>query len=361
MLAVAPPSALSQPVPPASAPCADLDVIFARGSGGKLNSVESLRLQAQVAAGAKAAGITTNFYELGSRPDQQYAYPAVSVNDEKGALTALGAKVSGGQAFEYGRSVHIGVADAVHYIAQRVEKCKDARFFISGVSQGAQVIGEAYRELPVNLRERVIFNALFGDPKLYLPEGQPELTPAGITYPRYERGERSEWRRGVPDPSTFVGSLGARIPYLPEGWTHTTGLWCNDNDFVCGSDLNPLVDSGHHQYDVENGPIDQAVREALDRFVHRLAVTPLVDARTTGREPTAVTQSPALSVSVNPTLGGTLLSWDAATNPPADGLCRLTAFISAKPSPGPGRSPSPILRLPAVPNLVWPPSAPIIS
>mgnify|MGYP002753982639 CR=1 FL=1 len=361
MLAIAPPSALAQPAPPGSAPCADLDVIFARGSGGKLNSVESLRLQAQVAAGAKAAGITTNFYELGSRPDQQYAYPAVSVNDEKGALTALGAKVSGGQAFEYGRSVRIGVADAVHYIAQRVEKCKDARFFISGVSQGAQVIGEAYRELPDNLRERVIFNALFGDPKLYLPEGQPELTAAGITYPRYERGERSEWRRGVPDPSTFVGSLGARIPYLPEGWTHTTGLWCNDNDFVCGSDLNPLIDSGHHQYDVENGPIDQAVREALDRFVHRLAVTPLVDARTTGREPTAVTQSPALSVSVNPTLGGTLLSWDAATNPPADGLCRLTAFISVKPSPGPGRSPSPILRLPAVPNLVWPPSAPIIS
>lgn len=277
MLAAAFPSALSQPAPPASAPCADLDVIFARGSGGKLNSVESLRLQAQVAAGAKAAGITTNFYELGSRPDQQYAYPAVSVNDEKGALTALGAKVSGGQAFEYGRSVRIGVADAVHYIAQRVEKCKDARFFISGVSQGAQVIGEAYRELPDNLRERVIFNALFGDPKLYLPEGQPELTAAGITYPRYERGERSEWRRGVPDPSTFVGSLGARIPYLPEGWTHTTGLWCNDNDFVCGSDLNPLVDSGHHQYDVENGPIDQAVREALDRYAHRPAVPPLVD------------------------------------------------------------------------------------
>ena len=283
MLAVASPSALSQPMPPASAPCANLDVIFARGSGGKLNSVESLRLQAQVAAGAKAAGIITNFYELGSRPDQQYAYPAVSVNDEKGALTALGAKVSGGQAFEYGRSVRIGVADAVHYIAQRVEKCKDARFFISGVSQGAQVIGEAYRELSVNLRERVIFNALFGDPKLYLPEGQPELTAAGITYPRYERGERSEWRRGVPDPSTFVGSLGARTPYLPEGWTHTTGLWCNDNDFVCGSDLNPLVDSGHHQYDVENGPIDQAVREALDRYAHRPAVTPLVDARTTGR------------------------------------------------------------------------------
>lgn len=211
MLAATPPSALAQPAPPASAPCADLDVIFARGSGGKLNSVESLRLQAQVAAGAKAAGITTNFYELGSRPDQQYAYPAVSVNDEKGALTALGAKVSGGQAFEYGRSVRIGVADAVHYIAQRVEKCQDARFFISGVSQGAQVIGEAYGELPVNLRERVIFNALFGDPKLYLPEGQPELTAAGITYPRYERGERSEWRRGVPDPSTFCWL--ARCPH----------------------------------------------------------------------------------------------------------------------------------------------------
>lgn len=40
MLAAAPSSALSQPAPPASVPCADLDVIFARGSGGKLNSVE---------------------------------------------------------------------------------------------------------------------------------------------------------------------------------------------------------------------------------------------------------------------------------------------------------------------------------
>ena len=53
--------------------------------------------------------------------------------------------------------------------------------------------------------------------------------------------------------------------------------------------------------DVENGPIDQAVREALDRYAHRLAVHPLVDARTTGREPAATTQLPALSVSVNPT------------------------------------------------------------
>ena len=188
--------------------------------------------------------------------------------------------------------------------------------------------------MPVNLRERVIFNALFGDPKLYLPEGQPELTAAGITYPRYGRGERSEWRRGVPDPSTFVGSLGARTPYLPEGWTHTTGLWCNDNDFVCGSDLNPLVDSGHHQYDVENGPIDQAVREALDRYAHRLAVTPLVDARTTGREPTAATQSPTLSVSVNPTLGGTLLSWDAATNPSGGWVVQVDGVYLGKTQPG---------------------------
>jgi len=58
-------------------------------------------------------------------------------------------------------------------MAQRIEKCgKGTRFILGGYSQGGQVIGQAYTErFSDALRDRVVFNVLLGDPKLWLPEG----------------------------------------------------------------------------------------------------------------------------------------------------------------------------------------------
>lgn len=73
----------------------------------------------------------------------------------------------------------------------------------------------------------------------------------------------------MPDCTTDNGSLGARKPYLPKEWVDRTGLWCNDDDFVCGSAKFPPRLSGH-AYDDEGGAIADAAQEAVTRLSSRL-------------------------------------------------------------------------------------------
>jgi hypothetical protein len=126
-----------------------------------------------------------------------------------------------------------------------------------GYSQGAQLMGQAlFWDLSKDLKDKILFVALFGDPKLYLPEGEGLNPPAC-------RGELfSNWRRTVPDCRTSSGSLGARKPYIMQDMQDKVGLWCNDNDWICGSSKWALGNSGHEHYIDENGPIDDAAREA---------------------------------------------------------------------------------------------------
>ena len=265
--ALLPPSmAVAQSTSPLNRECADLEIVYARGSGQDIGAKESVQLQRQSQLGASILGITHNFYELGSQSEQVFSYPAVSVLfNDKGQYggNALGAKAAGGSAFKYGESVDNGIYEATFYLARRAEKCPSSQFFLAGYSQGAQVIGETYNKLLPELRQRVLFNALFGDPKLYLPEGDPDL-------PLIMFGGRSEWRRDVPYPLTYAGSLGERKPYLPAGWSSTTGLWCNDDDFVCGSSKVFWHNDGHMTYGEDHGAIDQAVAEVMERLLVKL-------------------------------------------------------------------------------------------
>lgn len=265
--ALLPPSmAVAQSTSPLNRECADLEIVYARGSGQDIGAKESVQLQRQSQLGASILGITHNFYELGSQSEQVFSYPAVSVLfNDKGQYgwNALGAKAAGGSAFKYGESVDNGIYEATFYLARRAEKCPSSQFFLAGYSQGAQVIGETYNKLLPELRQRVLFNALFGDPKLYLPEGDPAL-------PLIMFGGRSEWRRDVPYPLTYAGSLGERKPYLPAGWSSTTGLWCNDDDFVCGSSKVFWHNDGHMTYGEDHGAIDQAVAEVMERLLVKL-------------------------------------------------------------------------------------------
>ena len=85
--------------------CADLEIVYARGSGQDIGAKESVQLQRQSQLGASILGITHNFYELGSQSEQVFSYPAVSVLfNDKGQYgwNALGAKAAGGSAFKYG-------------------------------------------------------------------------------------------------------------------------------------------------------------------------------------------------------------------------------------------------------------------
>jgi hypothetical protein len=59
--------------------------------------------------------------------------------------------------------------------------------------------------------------------------------------------------------------LGARKPYELEGLAGRYGLWCGDNDFICGSSKNPLNTKGHSQYE-ENGSVRTSAMHILKRL-----------------------------------------------------------------------------------------------
>ena len=250
--------------------CAKVEAIWARGSGQATSATEAMRFRSQLETRITDP-LTLHVYELGENAlDGGYgshSYKAIDVDNVWNG-NPLGAKFSAGYANDYGKSVDSGVGELYNYIKQRQDKCGTSRFVLGGYSQGAQVVGQTIEKLNTEapaVLDRVDFAALFGDPKLYLPEGEGFNPPACRG-----SGSNSAWRRDVPDCATDNGSLGARKPYLPSLMTNRVGLWCHDADFVCGSDKNPFTTSGHMTYGAVAGAIDDAVREIANRLAKTL-------------------------------------------------------------------------------------------
>lgn len=241
--------------------CPTVEGVWARGSGQELGARE-FRAFRDGLRDRISEPATFAWYELGSASRHGNQYPAVAVG--AGGWTSIadtiGAAVSSGQSFRYGSSVNDGVAELSLHLEDRAERCPGTVFVLGGYSQGAQVVGQAYERLGDRLRLRVGFSALFGDPRLHLPEGE------GIIPPACFHQDFSPWRRTVPICHTDNGSLGARKPYLPLAWTDRTGTWCDRDDFVCGSSKTPWTLSGHMTYADEGGAVDEAVREIVQRL-----------------------------------------------------------------------------------------------
>jgi hypothetical protein len=259
-------------VDPLSEPCGDLEAVFARGSGQETGEPESVRFFEQLQARIGTT-LKINPYELGKASIDGNQYPAVPVGNDSwdARWNSLQAFVSAGGGWTYGASVDTGVEELTSYLTSRAATCPDAAFVLGGYSQGAQVIGETYVEkLTPDLRSRVVYQALFGDPRLSLPEG---MNPGGsqTAYAPTCRGNDSdsEWRFDVPDCFVYSGSLGAREPYLPEGFTSTTGLSCAKHDYVCGSSRLIWDAEGHKTYKAVGSSIDKAAVEIAKRLAVR--------------------------------------------------------------------------------------------
>ena len=54
------------------------------------------------------------------------------------------------------------------------------------------------------------------------------------------------------------------MPYVPDVFEEKTGLWCNNDDFICGSSVWGKM-SGHLRYAEEGDGIDLGVLEAAER------------------------------------------------------------------------------------------------
>ena len=240
--------------------CAAVEVIAVRGSGQEVGkSLEVNRFRDKLIVGLKSP-LTYNFYELGTEKQSGYQYPAINVSDLRNG-NAIGAWLSRGNANDYGESIKQGVYEMIHYITNRHAKCKSAgsKFVLAGYSQGAQVVGQYVQVAPAEIRSAIAYVALFGDPKLHLPEGEGFNPPAC-------RGEQlSAYRRVIANCDVDNGSLGARKPYLPADMHSKTGLWCYANDFVCGSSKLAWDTAGHSKYGLDGNAVDSAVYEALQK------------------------------------------------------------------------------------------------
>lgn len=224
--------------------CPDLRVVFARGSGGEQWRDENY------------ISYRDNIQTKLARTDLRYEiidldYPATGVGIDKLGV-ALGALIGAGEAYEFGRSVNAGVNNLVNMVNDA--SCPATKYVIGGYSQGAIVISKS---LPRLNADRLIYAATFGDPKLYLPEGEG-IIPAAC------RGENlSDYRMYVPDCQAYKGLLGAYIPYEPAWLAGKVGTWCNKRDIFCSSHLNI---SDHVGY-VSDNLYEDAARVIYDKVM----------------------------------------------------------------------------------------------
>ncbi|MCL2085353.1 cutinase family protein [Candidatus Saccharibacteria bacterium] len=235
--------------------CDDVKFIFARGSGLSPNSSkEFLAFNHEIETILKTAHSSFKYsiFDLGSDATTPDPYPAIDIlpgfNSDflKNTSTALGAFVSAGEYFKYGASVDAGVAELLGNIRDTLTSCPRTRFVLGGFSQGAQVVGEALSRLTHFEQNAIIYSALFGDPKLNLPEGRG-LFPDACS-------GRNISVYNIWSPNCFVSSgiLRAREPYLPANLLWKTGIWCNAADGICGN-LNNIPFNGHSTYASDGG------------------------------------------------------------------------------------------------------------
>ncbi len=245
-------------------PCKNVEIVSARGSGRKLGEREMPRFIEQLKLRIESSTFTVNDYELGSERQGNYQYPAKAIiGSVEADIRGLGAQTSNGMGNDYGKSVKEGIDELEIYLLKRINKCPTTRFVLGGYSQGAQVMGQALGGFSSRILDKIEYVALFGDPKLYLPEGE------GFNPPACNKNDphHSNWRRIVPNCDTDDGTLGARKPYIPASMYDRVGLWCNNNDWICGSSKFAGNSSGHEKYAEDGGAIDDAARLIASRIL----------------------------------------------------------------------------------------------
>lgn len=193
--------------------CPALKVIFARGSGAPLEDNEDY--QNFKNSMTEKLNLIDLDYEI-----SDLDYPAVGIDN---IVVAAGAYFGAGESYEFGKSVDTGVKKLINIVNNT---CPNTKFVVAGYSQGAMVVSKALPSLKAN---KIIYAATFGDPKIYLPEGE------GISPPACRNENLSNYRISVPDCYAYEGMLGSYRPYQPEEFIDKLGTWCNRFDILCSS------------------------------------------------------------------------------------------------------------------------------
>ncbi len=206
---------ISQNMLAKAAGCPSLRIVFARGSGGeRWNTDDYFEFKNTLESKLMSVDLDYEFVDLD--------YPAVGVGYDN-IQTTIGAYVGGAESYEFGKSVKSGVNNLDKLVNN---SCPNTKYVLGGYSQGAIVVSKS---LPLLNPDKLIYAATFGDPKIYLPEGEGFIPPAC-------RGEQlSDYRMYVPDCQAYKGLLGAFVPYEPTQLAGKVGTWCNKKDIFCSS------------------------------------------------------------------------------------------------------------------------------
>ena len=256
--------------------CSDYEFIFARGSGQSLDASDFNAFKSEITKRFKRENIS--FYEVGS---SQNGYPAVALDFS----TALGAYISAGKSYRYGDSINRGSKELILHVNSASKQCKNKKFILAGYSQGAHVID---RSLNFINSDKVVYVASFGDPKLYLPEGKRACQHVGL----------SPYRVYAPDCKIKEGILGGIKPYQPAGYYNKMGIWCNQDDLICGSALNIFNPLKTHVAYIEKGSY-QKFAEIVSKKIANIKIK---SARHTDKKDIVSTKTPVkiMQLSLNP-------------------------------------------------------------
>lgn len=214
--------------------CDEVKVYLIQGSGqSNLRSDEMNALYDELSD--RTNGV--NFERL-SYP---YEYPAVLINPfaENGnldtAVIGIESIVAEGGWGVYSDSVQQGVLSLQERVNNFISQCNDSDIVLAGYSQGADVIGRLVEMLNEEVRKRILYVALLGDPHANMSPNSG-LNPFDVP-----------WRRGT-SPLWSDGILGPRQPYTSDSLKYKTGSWCDYWDGICKGNIFSLMTDAHGKY-----------------------------------------------------------------------------------------------------------------
>ncbi|MET9229133.1 cutinase family protein [Lentzea sp. NPDC003310] len=205
--------------------CQQVLVVFARGSDEKPGAKTATKFHEALKTNF-GSGIRQSFVELGDLDGDGAVdpggYPAkdfwhwfgVDLSFDPDADFVLDG---------YKNSRATGRKELVKFLNERATLCRAQGevVVLGGYSQGADVVGAALPLLSAEAQASIGYVALFGDPRFN----------SGLLGP-------AVWAHGDYTWPNLGGTLGSRVPYMPEALKDKVAAWCNKGDMICS--LNPL-------------------------------------------------------------------------------------------------------------------------
>lgn len=220
--------------------CPDVEVIFAHGAATDI--VESQDASAWYGGfynqNYHQTDLKLDYYYLGESTyyGSRYNGANIGISSLKSLKNTAETFFSGGKSGEFNDTVRAGVNELTGRVQEVLSSCPETKFVFGGYSEGAFILHKFFTEEIKTIgltSDKVIYIATFGDPKLYLPEGE------GINPPACRNEAFSDYRIYAPNCHTHSGILGAEKPnYFPQEFSGKIGLWCTEKDIMCSNYLN---------------------------------------------------------------------------------------------------------------------------